>query len=216
MKRVYGLIGASGFGSEAMPLLREQENIIKESEEDIEFLYIDADRSKTTLNDIKVISEQEFIEIEAENKFYNISISNPHVRFEVHNRLKGQKILPLSVFSKDFYFLDNVKIEEGAIFLPHSICTSNVKIGRFFHCNPKCSIAHDVKIGDFVTLAPGTLVNGNVTIDDFAYIGAGATIKQGISIGKGSIIGMGSVVIRDVEPGTTVAGNPARVINTSN
>lgn len=45
-----------------------------------------------------------------------------------------------------------------------------------------------------------------------ASVGTGATILCGLTIGEGAIVGAGSVVTRDVEAGTVVAGNPARVI----
>jgi acetyltransferase-like isoleucine patch superfamily enzyme len=45
-----------------------------------------------------------------------------------------------------------------------------------------------------------------------ACIGSGATILGGLTIGEGAIVGAGSVVTRDVPPNTTVAGNPARVM----
>jgi acetyltransferase-like isoleucine patch superfamily enzyme len=45
-----------------------------------------------------------------------------------------------------------------------------------------------------------------------ARIGANATILPGVVIGEGSLIGAGSVVTCDVEPGTVVVGNPARMI----
>ncbi|HKR02213.1 MAG TPA: acyltransferase [Pyrinomonadaceae bacterium] len=45
-----------------------------------------------------------------------------------------------------------------------------------------------------------------------ASIGTNATILGGIEIGERSIVGAGAVVTRDVPPGATVAGNPARVI----
>jgi UDP-2-acetamido-3-amino-2,3-dideoxy-glucuronate N-acetyltransferase len=45
-----------------------------------------------------------------------------------------------------------------------------------------------------------------------ASIGSGATILCGVEIGEGAIVGAGSVVTRDVEAGTIVAGNPAKVI----
>mgnify|MGYP000998513682 CR=1 FL=1 len=45
-----------------------------------------------------------------------------------------------------------------------------------------------------------------------ASIGAGATILPGIKIGAGANIGAGAVVTKDVPPGTTVVGNPARLI----
>lgn len=70
-------------------------------------------------------------------------------------------------------------------------------------------------IGDFVTFAPAVKCNGNIVIEDHAYIGAGAVIKQGrpgrpLVIGRGAVIGMGAVVTKDVAPGATVVGNPAR------
>lgn len=43
-----------------------------------------------------------------------------------------------------------------------------------------------------------------------ASIGSGATILCGITIGEGALIGAGAVVTRDVRPGATVAGVPAR------
>jgi acetyltransferase-like isoleucine patch superfamily enzyme len=45
-----------------------------------------------------------------------------------------------------------------------------------------------------------------------ASIGTSATILCGVTIGEGAIVGAGSVVTRDVPPGATVAGNPARVL----
>ena len=46
-----------------------------------------------------------------------------------------------------------------------------------------------------------------------ASIGANATILPGITIGEGAMIGAGSVVTRDVPPGSTVVGNPARIVS---
>ena len=48
------------------------------------------------------------------------------------------------------------------------------------------------------------------------WIGANVTILPGRRIGRGSVVGAGSVVTHDVEPFTTVGGNPARVIGVRN
>lgn len=43
-----------------------------------------------------------------------------------------------------------------------------------------------------------------------ASIGTGAVLLGGVTIGERAIVGAGAVVTRDVPPGETVAGNPAR------
>ena len=49
-----------------------------------------------------------------------------------------------------------------------------------------------------------------MTIGDCAYIGTGALLKPGVTVGENAIVGMGAVVVKDVAPGATVKGNPAR------
>ena len=46
-----------------------------------------------------------------------------------------------------------------------------------------------------------------------AKIGGGSVILPGVTIGKKAVVGAGSVVTRDVPPGVTVIGNPARSID---
>jgi len=47
-------------------------------------------------------------------------------------------------------------------------------------------------------------------VEHGASIGSGAVILGGIRVGAGALVGAGAVVTRDVSPGTTVAGVPAR------
>jgi maltose O-acetyltransferase len=49
-----------------------------------------------------------------------------------------------------------------------------------------------------------------VRIGSNVWIGGGAIILPGIIIGDDAVIGAGSVVTKDVAPGATVRGNPAR------
>lgn len=49
-----------------------------------------------------------------------------------------------------------------------------------------------------------------VIIEDDVWIGVGAIILKGVRIGRGAKIEAGSVVTSDVQPGSTVRGNPAR------
>jgi acetyltransferase-like isoleucine patch superfamily enzyme len=55
-----------------------------------------------------------------------------------------------------------------------------------------------------------------VVIEDDVWIGYNATILKGVRVGAGAVIAPGAVVVRDVTPGSYVAGNPATVMEPSN
>jgi len=110
---------------------------------------------------------------------------------------------------------DRVRLSGGSILSDLTICTADLEIGRHFHANIYAYVAHDCVIGDFVTFAPRVCVNGNTVIEDDVYVGTGAILRQGtpekpLRIGRGAVIGMGAIVTKDVAPGVTVVGNPAR------
>jgi UDP-2-acetamido-3-amino-2,3-dideoxy-glucuronate N-acetyltransferase len=50
-------------------------------------------------------------------------------------------------------------------------------------------------------------------VEPDASLGSGAIVLGGLRIGEGALVGAGAVVTRDVPPGVTVAGNPARAIS---
>lgn len=47
-----------------------------------------------------------------------------------------------------------------------------------------------------------------------AKVGANSTILPGIVVGENSLVGAGSTVVKDVEAGSVVVGNPSKKINT--
>ena len=60
-----------------------------------------------------------------------------------------------------------------------------------------------------MSLFPGATVSGNVTVGARSTIGTGANVLPGVVIGADAFVGAGAVVVRDVAPGTVVAGVPA-------
>ena len=212
-KRLIGVYGASGFGKEVMPIVRQQfSDLPKDS-----FVFIDDHQAGTVLNDYSVLSYSDFIHHPHMAKSVTIAIANSQVREKLVQRLDLDQIQHLDVHASNTVILDAVEIGQGSLLCPFSCLTSNIKIGRFFHANIYSYVAHDCVIGDFVTFAPGVKCNGNIHIEDHAYIGTGAVIKQGtpdqpLVIGRGAVVGMGAVVTKSVPAGVTVVGNPARIL----
>lgn len=67
-----------------------------------------------------------------------------------------------------------------------------------------CTASHDMAAADFpLTAAP-------IEIGAEAWVAAGAFVGPGVTLGARAVAAAYAVVVRDVEPGLVVAGNPAR------
>ena len=82
--------------------------------------------------------------------------------------------------------------------------------------HPNVTIGHRARIYHHVTLAAETWAGSEhrIIIGDDVTIGAGAIVvgrvNQTLRIGDGACVGAGAVVTKDVAPGQTVVGSPAR------
>jgi serine O-acetyltransferase len=107
-------------------------------------------------------------------------------------------------------FLTGIEIHPGAV------------IGKCFFIDHAMGVVvgETAIIGDGVTLYQGVTLGGisrnkgkrHPTLEDGVIVGAGAQVLGPITIGAGARIGANAVVLKDVEPGTTMVGIPARAV----
>lgn len=104
---------------------------------------------------------------------------------------------------------DSVTIDERSRISSHCFLCSGVHIGK------EVFIAHGVMFTNdlFKSDHYKKWIQYETYIEDNVRIGSGAVILP-VRIGKGSIIGAGAVVVKDVDPGSIMVGNPARNIKT--
>lgn len=122
--------------------------------------------------------------------------------------------------------LPEAKIGSNCNICSHCLIENDVLIGN------NVTIKSGVQIWDGTTVEDNVFIGPNVTFtndkqprskiypDAFlktticrgASVGANATILPGITIGEGAMIGAGAVVTKNVQPNTTVIGNPARKV----
>lgn len=96
----------------------------------------------------------------------------------------------------------NVTVDRGA--LGDTTIGAGTKIDNSVH------IAHNVAIGRHCIIVAQTGISGSCTIGDGVVIGGQVGIVDHIKIGAGARIASQSGIMRDVAPGETVMGYPAK------
>ena len=214
MKR-FAVFGASGCGRGVMPLVRHQ--LLQTEVEPWDLVFVDDNPPASELNGHQVLTYAQWLAQPAASRHISLAIASSAVREKLVARCLADSVSFFEVRAANMIVMDDVQIGSGAVLCPFVTLTSNIRIGQQFHANLYSYVEHDCVIGDFVTFAPGVHCNGNVVVEDHAYIGTGAILRQGkpgepLVIGRGAVVGMGAVVTKNVAPGTTVVGNPARVM----
>lgn len=71
-------------------------------------------------------------------------------------------------------------------------------------------IAHNCKIGRNVFVIACAEVSGGVVLEEGVWVGPSASVIQQLRIGRDAFIGIAANVLRDVDAGMTMIGNPAK------
>lgn len=91
----------------------------------------------------------------------------------------------------------------GGLLLPHP---NGIVVHPESEIGPNCLLFQQVTLGTVQGSDAVPRLGGNVVV------GAGAKLLGGIVIGDHALIGANAVVLRDVPPGATAVGIPARIV----
>lgn len=208
---LHAIYSSGGFAREVKRSLLQQA-----PSADVVFVDDDEDLWGSCINGSRVVSFDELSK--TEGAVVSVALADPSLRRQKVFQCKEAGIELYSIVSPTCVLGENVRIGPGAILAEYSMVTADAHIGQGFHANIYSYVAHDCRLGDFVTLAPRVSLNGRIVVEDGVYIGSDATFLPGrrdryLTIGKDSVVGAGAVVTKDVQPGTTVVGSPARPLS---
>lgn len=115
----------------------------------------------------------------------------------------------LSMFAR---FITGIEIHPGAkigrrVFLDHGL---GIVIGETTEIGDDCTIYQGVTLGG-TSLYKG--VKRHPTLGKGVVVSAGAKVLGGFTVGDGARIGSNAVVLKEIPPGATAVGIPARILH---
>lgn len=104
----------------------------------------------------------------------------------------------------------NVEVGEGTIVGAFTTIGADAKVGKYNLIQSYSVIGHDSRIGDFNRIDTHVTLVGGTVVEDETDIHTSAMIGHHVTVESNSRVAACSFVIRRVQSGTTVMGNPAK------
>lgn len=202
------IIGAGGLGRETLAWARESDGF--ETEWTIKgFLddRLDALAGKNTPS--AVIARLADYQPQPGDVFI-CAIGRPALRRKVQEQVEARGGEFVNVIHRTVVFADNVALGRGVLLCPYVIVSANATVGDGVAVNLHSSIDHDAVLGKWCQINCHCDVTGGVVLEDEVFMGSHASVLPGVRVGARAIIGGAALVNRDVPPGKTAIGVPAR------
>lgn len=216
------VVGAGGFGREAVDIVEAMNAAAAGAgstgvEQPWRLLgVLDDSPSRTNLDRLSDRSVpylgtvEEFLRDQHRNTAYVVGIGSTAVRRRIAERCDAAGLAAVTLIHPSVTIGTRVSVGAGSVLCAGARITTNIEIGRHVHVNPNVTIGHDTVIEDYVSLNPAASISGDCLLETGVLVGVGGIVLNGLRVGRGAIVGGAACVVRQVEPGATVVGVPAR------
>lgn len=133
-------------------------------------------------------------------------------RHKVRRELEARGARMGTIVSPGVIYVTPPMSSRNSLFLGVCSISNDLVLGDDLLVQSFACIGHDVTIGTGVTISSHAFIGGGARLEPFCTIHPHAVVLPRVVVGEGAVVGAGTVVIKNVPPGATVFGVPAKVI----
>lgn len=150
-------------------------------------------------------------EIQPDDVFVS-SIGTVKVKKLLCEKLKARGAKFMTCIHPTATIKQNAKLGDGCLVLEYAAVGADATIGENCLIQSRSIVAHDCVLGDYVRIDTNVVLVGGVKVDSLVTVHTAAVLSHNVTVGEEAVVGAMSFVIKKVKPGTTVWGNPAKVL----
>ena len=178
--------------------------------------FVVTDTTKLTQHDSSVLGDLDWLDAHrGEVDAVAMGIGTPRARLKVARMVEErfpQLDWPTLVHPTAVFDRASAKLARGSMIAAAAAGTVNLVLDDWALVNVAVTLGHEARIGAGSVVNHGASISGGVTLEPGVLVGTGARVLQYLRVGEAATVGAGAVVTKDVPPGITVVGVPARAL----
>jgi len=138
-----------------------------------------------------------------------LGIGDPETRLRLAQRL-GEATEYATVIHPTASVSPLASVGHGVFVGPFAYVGPHARVDDHSVLNIYSSVGHDAVVERGAVLSPYATLNGHAVIGTGVLLGSSAVVSVGVQVGAWSRVATAGAVMADCEPGSLVAGNPAK------
>lgn len=99
---------------------------------------------------------------------------------------------------------------KGVLIFSFVFVSVDVTLSDFVSIQHFACLGHDAKVGQWSHMSSYSTITGFTVLEEEVMLQTAAKVVPKKTVGKGAMVGAGSLVVKNVKPGESVFGSPAR------
>jgi acetyltransferase EpsM len=135
---------------------------------------------------------------------FHCAVGDNRARKTLTERARACGWMPATVIDPSALVAPDAVLTEGVFVGPLSVISCRARVGACALINQHAGVGHDSILGDYAQVCPGARVSGHCAVGPGATIGSNAVLLPNRRMGAWSVLGAGAVAVRDLEDGGSV------------